>query len=199
MSLRRIWYGMIQRCTNTQNSGYKYYGARGISVCERWLKSFEAFATDMGPRPTAGHSIDRYPDNRGNYAPDNCRWATHRQQANNTTRNIVICALGESLTATEWSERMGISTDTVRNRFKSGIGAVECLSKQRLPRRPWGSQRIPGVKPMTITVPRSLHIAIKARAAAGGITIKQFVINALSAAVSWQVRQGSLVSAGRNI
>lgn len=76
---RGIWAGMLQRCKNPRLANYKYYGGRGITVCDRWM-SFENFFADMGPRPSLEHSIDRYPNNDGNYEPGNCRWALHCEQ-----------------------------------------------------------------------------------------------------------------------
>ena len=85
------WRHIIDRCTNPNNIGFKYYGGRGITVCERW-RSFENFLEDMGERPN-GKSIDRYPDNDGNYEPDNCRWATpEEQRANRRPRRVHACA-----------------------------------------------------------------------------------------------------------
>ena len=78
-----VWKTMKQRCSPT-SKGYdrELYYARGIRVCARWQASFEAFISDMGPRPSRRHSIDRI-DNTGNYEPGNCRWATASEQRRN--------------------------------------------------------------------------------------------------------------------
>lgn len=74
------WSNMIQRCTNPKHPSFREYGGAGIAVCRRWRESFAAFLADMGRRPSARHSIDRYPDNSGGYEPGNCRWATQSEQ-----------------------------------------------------------------------------------------------------------------------
>jgi len=77
----KAWAGMKTRCYNPKTKTWKYYGAKGIKVCEKWRKSFEIFLSDMGERPK-GLSLDRI-NNNGNYEPDNCRWATPKEQRNN--------------------------------------------------------------------------------------------------------------------
>jgi hypothetical protein len=78
----RAWQSAIQRCTNPNHPSWKDYGGRGITVCARW-RSFEAFLADMGERPAARLSLDRWPNNDGGYAPGNCRWATQSEQLRN--------------------------------------------------------------------------------------------------------------------
>lgn len=85
------WVAMINRCTNPRQPQYPRYGGRGIKICARWRNSFAAFLEDMGERPTSRHSLDRWPDNDGDYQPGNCRWATMTEQCRNrsTTRPVI--------------------------------------------------------------------------------------------------------------
>mgnify|MGYP001593516010 CR=1 FL=1 len=84
-----IWRGVKSRCLNPKSTSYGYYGGRGITVCARWIDSYEAFLADMGRAPSLLYSIDRI-DTDGNYEPSNCRWATHAQQNNNRRVRIVL-------------------------------------------------------------------------------------------------------------
>jgi hypothetical protein len=90
-----IWRSMKQRCHNPRKSDYPLYGARGISVCDRWRHSFENFYADMGPRPSMGHTLDRI-NGDGNYEPGNCRWATKAEQ-NKNRRGVATPEQDQSL------------------------------------------------------------------------------------------------------
>ena len=91
----RSWQSMKRRCTNPATAGFNCYGGRGIRVCPRWMASFPAFLKDMGERP-AGHSLDRI-DVNGNYEPQNCRWATPKEQAQNRRSSVFVAADAELL------------------------------------------------------------------------------------------------------
>ena len=113
----RVWVAMRSRCMSPQDPAYPDYGGRGIKVCERW-DEFEVFLSDMGYRPSDKHSIDRYPDNDGNYEPGNCRWATVRQQSRNRRTSTHITANGTTKTLVEWSEATGLKRSTIQRRIK---------------------------------------------------------------------------------
>lgn len=110
----RVWVSMIARCHNPKNKSYPNYGGRGITVCKRW-HILENFLTDMGKRPS-GKQLDRI-DNSGNYEPSNCRWATRRQQQNNTRKNALVTYKGVTLTVSQWSRRVSIDAPILWNRI----------------------------------------------------------------------------------
>lgn len=102
------WAGIIQRCTNPKSKAFKDYGGRGITVCEMWRCSFEAFMDDMGPKPSPSMTIERK-DNSLGYEPGNCVWATRVEQARNTRRNRWIEFQGERFILKEWAAKFGYS------------------------------------------------------------------------------------------
>lgn len=124
----RTWDHMIQRCYNVNNDAYINYGFRGITVCDRWLTSFENFLLDMGRKPTPKHSIERK-DNNGNYEKDNCKWATVAEQKLNTTRSHLIEYKGQTKTIKEWSDELGIDYHKLFCRFWTGMSVEKALTK----------------------------------------------------------------------
>lgn len=125
----QAWQNMIIRCENLKLPCRSRYGGRGISVCARWRNSFEAFFADMGPRPSPKHSLDRYPNNDGNYEPGNCRWATRAEQARNTSGNSYIQYAGDRLCESDWCARLGVSPGTVRRRLAMGWSVADAVTR----------------------------------------------------------------------
>lgn len=121
----RSWYSMKSRCCNPTDRGYSDYGGRGIEVCGRWHR-FENFLADMGERP-AGTSLDRFPDNNGNYEPGNCRWATPVQQHRNTRYNVNLTIDGKTRCVAEWSQISGIGATCIHLRLKRGWEASRAV------------------------------------------------------------------------
>src|SRR5262249_26845864 len=114
-----IWCGMLGRCRTPTNTLFPKYGAKGVTVCERWAESFDAFLADMGPRPTPEPSVDRVDRARG-YEPGNCRWATRREQAQNRSIVRVVTHNSETLPLIEWARRAGVGYTTLRARLSRG-------------------------------------------------------------------------------
>jgi len=113
------WRGMLERCNNPSHIGYERYGGRGIQVCDRWVKSFESFLADMGERPDGFYSIDRIDNDKG-YSPENCRWASRKEQSRNTSRNVNISFMGQTKCLTDWAIDFGISRYVLDQRIRSG-------------------------------------------------------------------------------
>lgn len=116
----RIWSSMIQRCCNPNHRGYKNYGGRGIKVCLEW-RDFRTFFADMGKRPSSKYSLDRFPNNDGNYEPSNCRWATRLQQVLNSRHVKWEIYKGERLCRKELAGVLGISEKTLRKYLNKGL------------------------------------------------------------------------------
>ncbi|WP_405558925.1 hypothetical protein OHV08_33870 [Streptomyces canus] len=113
-ALYKVWNSLRRRCENPKAQHWGHYGGRGITVCERWL-SFANFYADMFPTYQPGLSIDRR-DVDGPYSPENCRWATRKQQARNKRNNRLLAFRGRAVTAVEWGELVGLNADVIRYR-----------------------------------------------------------------------------------
>lgn len=120
------WSAMKSRCGNPNDLAWHDYGGRGISVCDRWKESFENFFADMGLRPE-GKSLDRYPNNDGNYEPSNCQWRTVTEQ-NRNRRNVTLHFYkGEMLSNREIADMLGLNTQYVWRRLQRHGLTVEQL------------------------------------------------------------------------
>jgi hypothetical protein len=127
-----IWILMRARCNNETSKSFKNYGGRGISVCARWNNSFSDFLADVGPRPSPQHSLDRYPNNDGNYEPGNVRWATDIEQSRNKRSNVIISYMGESMCIAEWAEKLDIPAGKIAERYSNGRSLEDVFSKGML-------------------------------------------------------------------
>jgi len=113
------WYLMRRRCLDENVADYPLYGGRGIRVCDTWLENFSAFYADMGPKPSRGHSLERV-DNEGDYCPENCIWATLKQQARNKRNTVWVIWNGSTLSLAEAAERAGIPYKRAWKMMKRG-------------------------------------------------------------------------------
>jgi hypothetical protein len=111
----RSWADMKTRCYNTKSESYKNYGGRGITVCDRWLNSFEYFLSDVGVAPSRKHTMDRINVN-GNYEPSNCRWADGITQGINKRNNRLLSLNGETKALSQWCRDLNLVYDRVLQR-----------------------------------------------------------------------------------
>jgi len=118
-SIHNTWMSMLQRCNDSGCKAYKDYGGRGVKVCERWLE-FNNFYADMGLPPQKGMTLDRYPNNDGNYESGNVRWATAKEQANNRRSSCLLTYDGETMTVAQWEDRRGFRRGLIHCRLQMG-------------------------------------------------------------------------------
>lgn len=128
------WRSMISRCTLKSYRGFHRYGGRGIKVCEQWLgqDGFARFLSDMGEKP-AGTSLDRR-DNDGHYSPENCRWATSKEQGMNRSTNTLLTFEGETMPLAAWAKRFELQSGTLIKRLKAKWPIEKALKQ---PLRKW--------------------------------------------------------------
>jgi hypothetical protein len=121
------WQGMINRCRYERLKCWKNYGGRGIKVCPQWEHSFEQFLADMGEKPSTSHSIERkFVD--GDYTPDNCVWATRKEQSRNTRRTVLLTHNGKTQCVADWAIELGFSVSSLHDRLRLGWTVEEALT-----------------------------------------------------------------------
>ena len=125
------WCGIKSRCYNLNDKYYKNYGGRGITVCDRWRNSFELFLKDMDKKLEKEFTIDRI-DNNAGYSPDNCRWATQKEQANNRTNNHIVEYKGKRQNIVQWSEETGINQELISSRLIKGWSIEKTLTTKKI-------------------------------------------------------------------
>ena len=127
MATYTCWKNMIQRCYNHKANNYKYYGARGITVCSRWRFNYDAFVEDMGIKPD-GMTIERK-DNSLGYSKENCRWAPMKDQGQNRRTTRFMELDGEKLSWRVCADRLGINRETFARHARKGlsIGQIQSL------------------------------------------------------------------------
>lgn len=115
----KTWVNIKQRCYNEKNDQYNDYGGRGITMCDEWLESFEAFYRDMGPRPSPSHTVERTDNDKG-YCKENCKWATRLDQNNNTRRNVFYAYNGTYKTLAAWCREFGLEYNAIYQKITRG-------------------------------------------------------------------------------
>ena len=121
----RAWSMMKARCLKDRSPRH-HYKERGITVCRRWLNSFENFYRDMGKRPAIGYSLERKDNNRG-YSPRNCKWATQKEQTNNRVNNKFVEHGKLKLTLKQWADKLGANVDCFYGRWRRGLRGVAVI------------------------------------------------------------------------
>lgn len=130
------WQHMKGRCYNPNHFRYPQYGAKGVTVYKEWVDSFESFIKYVGFAPSPKHTLDRYPNKKGNYEPGNVRWATPTEQSRNTKKNRNIIYNGVEKTLTEWATEIGIDKSTLSNRLRGGLSEYAAIKAGRIRKMP---------------------------------------------------------------
>lgn len=130
LKVYRAYIHMLHRCNNPFDKDYQNYGGRGVKVCDEWQGEggFERFLEHMGSPPSDAHTLDRHPDNNGNYQPGNVRWATTEQQGNNRRGNRTMTLNGRTMTIAQWAKELGCDRRMLWKRAKLGWSDEQTLT-----------------------------------------------------------------------
>lgn len=127
--LYTLWCSMKQRCFNSNHEHYHRYGGRGVTMCQAWADNFEAFREAVG-EPTAGMTLDRIDNERG-YEPNNVRWTSRKEQANNRSTNIVLTWDGKTMTLKQWADHLGWKYGLLASRWKKGLRDADLFAEPK--------------------------------------------------------------------
>ena len=146
----KTWCGIKKRCYNKNEMCYPSYGGRGITMSEEWKHSFDAFLRDVGPKPSANHSIERI-DPNGNYQADNCKWIPLHEQARNKRNTILLTASKVTKTMVDWSKETGIPYATIQARILKGWTEHDAVTKPlMIEKRNKLSKKVPSTSVPTV-------------------------------------------------
>lgn len=139
--LYACWCHMKSRCYNPNNKDYQYYGAKGIKICDEWKNSYDKFKEwSIHNGYELGLEIDRINGNK-DYCPENCRWATRKEQMNNVSFNHLLTLNGVTKTMAEWAEDTGLTYNTIKQRInKLGWNIEKAITT---PQRKFGNTEAP--------------------------------------------------------
>jgi hypothetical protein len=134
--LYETWNAIKGRCENPNTSNYINYGGRGIEMCKKWRDDFPTFVSDMGPKPSQHHSIERI-DNDKSYCPENCMWQDRYTQSRNKRNNVVITYQGQTMILKDWAKFFGISYSCISDRYRRGKTTEEIFFVGKLVAAGW--------------------------------------------------------------
>jgi len=176
----RVWCAMKGRCLNLNDQNFHHYGGRGITVCDRWM-NYANFIADMGERPSPKHQLERVDNNLG-YSPDNCKWATTREQHRNKRTNVKITLDGETKIAADWARELGVGPGTIHNRIAAGMSSEEAITK---PFRSRGIEFDGQIVPLTVLAKRfGIPQQTVYKRLAGGMDIKEALTKPINKSMS---------------
>ena len=128
-----LWRAIKQRCNNPNSQHYHRYGGRGVTMCSEWADSFTAFRNALGD-PPEGKTLERIDNDKG-YEPNNVRWATRKEQANNRATNVVLTWEGKTMTLKQWAEHLGWKYGLIASRWKRGLRGADLFAPRRTKER----------------------------------------------------------------
>lgn len=132
----QCWSDIKARCLKPEHKFFEYYGGRGITICDEWKDDFSAFLAHVGPRPSQKHTIDRHPNNDGNYEPNNVRWATRKEQIDNRRSTVFVTIEGKKVPISNVIQERGIERRLVMGRIERGWTPERAIAEPAKWRRP---------------------------------------------------------------